>query len=298
MDRRERFESLEEALRVAFDGERANLWTALPGIIQSFDPVTQTCTVQPSIKALLTSPAGIRSWVLLPLLVDCPVYFPKGGGFSLTFPVSLGDEALVVFSSRSIDAWWSSGNVDIQSPLRMHDLSDGMVFVGFSSKPKVLSGIRTNAVQLRTDDGLTFVEMLLDGNITLSNEVGMLAAFGMGATPVGWLSCPTAQTLISTTSYARLFAKLGYTWGGIGGSFGIPYFMAGYSLLANAGLATLTHGAVISHTHQIGLTGYPLSPGSSNQAGWVTGASQLNTLATGGPDNLAAGMGVNWCVKY
>jgi len=306
MDRRERFESLQEALRVAFDGERANLWTALPGIIQSFDPVTQTCTIQPAIKALLTSPAGVRSWVQLPLLVDCPVHFPEGGGYSLTFPVALGDEALVVFSSRSIDAWWASGNVDIQSPLRMHDLSDGMVFVGFSSKPKVISGISTNSVQLRSNAGTTFIDML-EGHITvkalqidLTSWAGMIAPFAMGSVPAGWLACPTAQTLISTVTYARLFAAIGYTWGGAGASFGLPYFAAGYVPVAGTP-GVLTHGVVKDHTHV-----YQEATNTAPQTGSSTAVLVSNSPANtstpnapeGGPDNLAAGMGVQLCVKY
>jgi len=302
MDRRERFESLEEALRAAFDGERANLWTALPGIIQSFDPVTQTCTIQPSIKALMTSPAGIRSWVQLPLLVDCPVYFPKGGIFTMTFPVAKGDEALVVFSSRSIDAWWASGNVDIQSPLRMHDLSDGMVFVGFGSKPNIISGISTDTVQIRLNDGSDFIELAADGSINLTSWTGMIAAFGMNAIPAGWLACPVAQTLVSTVSYPRLFAKLGYTWGGSGASFGIPYFAAGYvPIHGTAGV--LSHGKVKDHIHpqspntMLYVGGGSAANGSSPYliTGGITGTP---TSPEGGADNLAAGMGVQLCVKY
>lgn len=47
----------------------------------------------------------------LPILPDVPVVFPGGGGFALTFPVAAGDECLVVFASRCIDAWWQSGGV-------------------------------------------------------------------------------------------------------------------------------------------------------------------------------------------
>lgn len=315
MDRRERLESLQDALRAAFDGERSNLWTALPGIIQSFDPASQTCTIKPAIKSLLTGPVtylddqgsiitlnpGERGWVSLPLLVDCPVYFPQGGSYSLTFPVALGDEALVVFSSRSIDAWWASGNVDIQSPLRMHDLSDGMVFVGFSSKPKVISGISTNSVQLRLNDGSDFIELAADGSINLTSWTGMIAAFGMGYIPAGWLACPTAQTLVSTTTYARLFSKLGYVWGGSGSSFGLPYFAAGYVPIAGTP-GVLSHGLVINHVHtaqyQTALTGSGF-PGWDGSGNTTAGASVSNpTTNAGGLNNLAAGMGVQWCVKY
>ena len=161
MDRRERFESEEEALRAALTGWQADMWTAMPGIVKSFNPSEKTCTVQPAIQAKVTSQlTGVGKWVDLPLLLDCPVVFPSGGGCTLTFPISEGDECLVVFGSRCIDAWWQAGgNSNLQALLRMHDLSDGFVFAGISSKPHVQKNISSVTTQLRTDDGLTFIEL-------------------------------------------------------------------------------------------------------------------------------------------
>jgi hypothetical protein len=140
-------------------GWQADVWTALPGIVQSYDPVAKTCTVQPTIQARVTAADGSKSWVSLPLLLDCPVYFPSGGGYTLTFPITAGDECLVVFSSRCIDAWWQSGGIDIQAATRMHDLSDGFVFAGISSTPHVQPNLSTNAVQLRNNAGTVYIEI-------------------------------------------------------------------------------------------------------------------------------------------
>lgn len=159
MDRRERVGDPEVALREAFDGVRAGLWTSLPGTIQSFNVVAMTCQVQPGIKALVRQQDGTIVSVPLPLLVDCPVQFPSGGNCTLTFPVTPGDECLVVFASRCIDGWWQSGGVQEQAELRMHDLSDGFVLLGFRSKPRVLAAISGAATQLRSEDGSTYIEM-------------------------------------------------------------------------------------------------------------------------------------------
>lgn len=135
------------------------LWTALPGIIQNFDPVAMTCQVQPAIQGKVRSEDGSIALVNLPMLLDCPVVFPHGGGCSLTFPVKVGDECLVVFSSRAIDLWWQSGGVQPPVEMRMHDLSDGFVLVGPYSQTKVLSAVSTDSVQLRSDDGQAFFEL-------------------------------------------------------------------------------------------------------------------------------------------
>lgn len=135
------------------------LWTALPGIVQSFDPVAMTCQVQPAIQGKVRSEDGTITLVNLPMLLDCPVVFPHGGGCSMTFPIKPGDECLVVFSSRAIDLWWQSGGVQPPVEMRMHDLSDGFVLVGAYSQPKVLQNVSTAAVQLRSDDGQAFFEL-------------------------------------------------------------------------------------------------------------------------------------------
>ena len=117
-------------------------------------------------------PDGSEKDVALPLLLDCPIMFQGGGGFIGTFPIGVGDEALVVFASRCIDSWWQSGGIQTQAELRMHDLSDGFAFIGPKSQPNVISGgFSTTSAQIRSTDGQTFFD-LSQGKIQLvANEV-------------------------------------------------------------------------------------------------------------------------------
>ncbi|HBM7722499.1 TPA: hypothetical protein LZ419_002623 [Escherichia coli] len=128
---------------------------ALPGIIQSFDPESLTAVVQPAIRYIERDNDGNKSTKDYPLLVDVPVVFPRGGGCTLTFPVSEGDECLVIFADRCIDFWWQSGGVQEPVDGRMHDLSDAFCIVGPQSQAKKIGGISTSAVELRSDDGET-----------------------------------------------------------------------------------------------------------------------------------------------
>ena len=132
MDRRERLEGygLSEAVLAAMSSHQAGMWTALPGIVQSVNLTAMTVEVEPTVQALLTAADGTETWTNIPVLPDVPICFPGGGGFTLTFPVAVGDECLVVFSSRCIDAWWQSGGVQPQAELRMHDLSDAFAIIG------------------------------------------------------------------------------------------------------------------------------------------------------------------------
>jgi hypothetical protein len=91
--------------------------------------------------------------------VDVPVCFPRGGGCTLTFPVTQGDEALIVFSSRCIDSWWQSGGIQVQAELRMHDLSDGFAIPGPFSQATRIGGWSGNSTQLRSNDGSTYFDL-------------------------------------------------------------------------------------------------------------------------------------------
>ncbi|OXJ16642.1 Gp138 family membrane-puncturing spike protein [Burkholderia sp. HI2500] len=159
MDRKERVDDELASLREALRGWQVGIWTALPGVIESFDAGAQTCVVQPAIKMPVRANDGTVTTAALPPVVDCPVQFPSGGNCTLTFPVAPGDECLVVFASRSFDAWWQSGGVQEQAALRMHDLSDGFVLLGFRSRPRALSGVSTSSAQLRSDDGATYIDL-------------------------------------------------------------------------------------------------------------------------------------------
>lgn len=169
MDRNEKLRDLAFALRQAVTSNQSEVWTSLPAIVVSFDPVQLTCQLQPTIQARVQRTDTKWEWVNLPVLVDCPVVFPGGGGVVMTFPVEPGDEVLVVFSSRCIDNWWISGGIKPQAELRMHDLSDGFCLPGLWSVPRVPVDVSPAQAELRTTNG----DVRVSVNPT-TNQVGVI----------------------------------------------------------------------------------------------------------------------------
>lgn len=159
----ERTPNQVEALRIALEGFSADLWTALPGIVKSYNPVQGTCRVQPSTQGRVRNPAGGESFVNLPLLVDVPVVYMGGGGFVATFDIQPGDEALVIFADRCIDSWWQSGGVQKPADSRMHNLSDGIALIGPRSLARSIPNVKAGVAQLRTLDGSTYYELAAGG---------------------------------------------------------------------------------------------------------------------------------------
>lgn len=186
VDRRESIAIPLVSLEAMLDGRQATIQTAMPGILESYDASSQTASVQTAIQAQVRDATGVWTFVDITVLVDCPVQFPRGGGYGFTFPLVKGNEGIVIFSSRCIDAWWQSGGVQPQAELRMHDLSDGMFVPGISSKPSVPAGVSTDSARFWAEDGSMFVDLnketetirikavniFLDGTVIMNNVSG------------------------------------------------------------------------------------------------------------------------------
>jgi len=147
--------------------------TSMPGIIETFDPVKQIASIQPAIKRIFKTNDGDKEILTptdLPILINVPIQFPRGGGFSLTFPVKKGDECLLVFCERSFDNWHKFGGVKEPGAKRFHSLSDATAFVGLSSLANKIPAYDETNVQLKKDDGSVELTLLADGNARLKAD--------------------------------------------------------------------------------------------------------------------------------
>jgi len=196
VDNRERIADPQETLLMAFDSQLANLWTALPCIVSAVSFSANTISAQPAIKGTTTNPDGSTQSVNLPLLVDVPMVFPTAGGYSITFPVAIGDECLVVFASRCIDGWWQSGGIQEAMEFRMHDLSDGFAIIGTRSQSRTVTSWDTANLQIRSDDHSTLIEVDKMGKVNITAPTSMtlttpLATFTGDVNVAGTLTATT-----------------------------------------------------------------------------------------------------------
>jgi len=121
--------------------------------------------------------------------------------------------------------------------------------------------------------------------------VGEIKMWGTASAPTGYLLCDGSS--VSTTTYAALFAVIGYTFGGSGASFTLPDYRGrmpigvsgSYALASTGGSA---NAVVVSHTHTAtsvvtdpGHThNFPLAPrlGGGNLSS--NGDPQFTTIST------------------
>jgi hypothetical protein len=151
------------------------------GVIQDYDAAKQTATVSIAQKQVVRiEPDGTRILEDYPLISKCPVVFPSGGGFTMTFPLAAGDECVLMFNDRQIDAWLVNGPGFAPTTRRVHDISDAIAFVGLRSNPRALEDVSETAVQLRSDDGTNFVEVNQNGVRVHSDTVYEWDVHGYG----------------------------------------------------------------------------------------------------------------------
>lgn len=86
-----------------------------------------------------------------PLLINCPLVVLGGGGFNITFPVSAGDQCLILFNDKDLDNWVSGNRSGEVATVRMHSISDGIAIVGPEQMP--ITNYDTSHAMLRDGTG-------------------------------------------------------------------------------------------------------------------------------------------------
>ena len=134
--------------------------TAIPAFVVSYNAQKQTVDVQvPFVdyyEQAGTDEPQTHAWPELP---DVPVIFPRGGDWSISWPLKKGDNVLLVFSQRSIDDWYITNGQGSVSPqdLRAHDISDAFAIPGPPTDQTALNADAANSDDLiiRHSDGTT-----------------------------------------------------------------------------------------------------------------------------------------------
>lgn len=154
-----------------------NLRVMIPGIIQSFDASAMTCTVKCAIRENIKNyDAGKYEDIELPLLQDVPIVFPSAGNYQITFPISQGDECVVLFADMCIDNWWLNGGIQNQFEKRRHDLSDAFCMPAKMSQSKKISSFNTNCLEIKNSASGVKIELQDDKVVADGVNIGKLKA--------------------------------------------------------------------------------------------------------------------------
>lgn len=185
--------------------------------VESFNPDMQTVQatiLYPWSKLQKQSSGAYETvWPQYPLIVDAPVIIFRGGDWALTFPISVGDECLILFNDRDMDNWFAGGQSAPVASGRLHAFTDALALIGPRSSGNVLSSYDTTRAVLANGETMvgvgetlikianatTTLNTLLQSLITAINGIKVdPGTFQVSGTPV------TGQGEVATASQSAL----------------------------------------------------------------------------------------------
>ena len=183
------YSNMTDALKFVFEQLVKNLYVSVPGIIDSYDSGTKRAVVHPAINIKKTD----GETILQESIVNVPVVWPSGGGFTLISPLPKGEPVTIFFSQRGITKFKEVFSVS-DPGTGLFDKEDAYILAGFgalSITPATESGI---SMQSEDGNNCIFVE---DGKVKIkSSDVVDIECVDLIANVSGTttLTCPTINT--------------------------------------------------------------------------------------------------------
>lgn len=161
------FFGADEGFRRILDHRQASLNTCVVGTVEKYDPDKKRADVKPVFIDHFETDAGTVQAIDYPVIQDIPVLFPRGGGFSITWPLKKGDPVVLIFAQRSLDEWKAGDGKKptAQESLRMHDLSDALCIAGAFPDNDSAGKADDTSLHISHKEGKVDVEIKPDGKI-------------------------------------------------------------------------------------------------------------------------------------
>lgn len=144
------------------------------GRITSVNTSNQTVSVQILHKRINESNLVKRELRDYPLLQDVPFVVLGGGNSYLSFPISVGDNCLLLFNDYEIDRWWDTGESLPANFERKHDISDAFALVGVHSIVDLIQGYSSYVHLKYSDNSSITVGEVIDITNAQTNVSGKL----------------------------------------------------------------------------------------------------------------------------
>lgn len=208
-----------ELIQLAIADRLLDLQTAMPCTVDSYDVDKQTVAVTPALNRMVPDGAGNFVSTTLPSLKDIPVALLAAGGMFVSLPIQKGDTGLLVFCSRNIGAWRSTGNQGDPGDLGTHTLDGATFYPGLRPDSKALKNCHAQNMVMGSDtNGSARVVIKPSGAIDLGATVTAKIARAEKvitylAEIVGWLAGCTPSGTETGLAAIKILATAAQTAG-------------------------------------------------------------------------------------
>jgi phage baseplate assembly protein gpV len=168
------------------------LRVAMPARVESYDATRSIADV----FIFIPQRRGDGSSVTTPVIAEVPVLWNRAGQASITFPLTRGDQGLVIFCDYDIGAWAVELDENTPQSLRRHNLTDAVFLPqthGLKESSALGLSLQYGANQvLIANDFVTITQgsntlvmnasgvTLTAGNITLAGNVAVSGTLSVG----------------------------------------------------------------------------------------------------------------------
>ena len=196
---------LKKLVRNMVRAETAEIRTHFPAKVEEYTAATNTCTIQPCIKAIRTEDAGNMTTIGLTVLKDVPVRQHGSGKLLVSLAPQAGSYGYCHVSDRCLEQWILNGGVVDPGSARRWDISDVWFDPGgYPLMPEGDNGllavpVATDRISLRTRLGLGTVSVLDDDTIEITTAAGTVT---MDAAGVITLENATQSLEVGATAVA------------------------------------------------------------------------------------------------
>ena len=156
----DRYEALPQALPFFGDQLLKRVHTCIPGVVKEYDFTTRRARVQPAVDLLLTDGTTLEK----PIILDVPVIFPAGGGYTVHFPLMPDDPVMLFFSERDIANFKEKLEVGPPLSADIMAIQHAVCIPGFVLEDTVLAHPATagpgEALIAQSNDGQAWIHLL------------------------------------------------------------------------------------------------------------------------------------------
>ena len=154
------YREFPDTLEFVFRQLLKNVYTALPGVVESYDVSTRRAVIQPALRLRKTNGSELRR----PLIPDVPVMFGVSPRYLIHDVLQQGDPVMLLVSSRDIS--------EFKRTLRESSATSGATFVlrdsvAFPMGPADWTPAATDGLSIQSADGSTAI-VLTSAGIELS----------------------------------------------------------------------------------------------------------------------------------
>ena len=147
MNRDTDYANMAQSIRFAIRQSLKDLYTCMPGIVESYDAETRRAVVKGALKVVTTKKEEIEREAVH----NVPVLFPSGGRSAFTFPLEPGDPVLLLYSQRGLANWKKTLDVAAPDIIGFFSEKDAIAIPGFGTdEPEHQIAIEPDGVHIRT----------------------------------------------------------------------------------------------------------------------------------------------------